>query len=144
MTNEMREQAINNIEASQGHLTVEFAKEAIEAKRRGIAFWESRSYAWESRYEIENAEKEIEYFEAVIEVLTEMAEIEIANEAVQAVISEFGKVSKTTLVRKAVARMANSLKKLGYSLSESFKKAWCFIKALVTLPGKPAYAAMAA
>lgn len=130
MTNEMREYVLNNIEKSKGNLTIEFAKGAIQQKEREIEFWESHSYAWERKTKLAMAKKDIQYFEAVIEILIEMEEIKVADETVKTVIQGYSKFSKLTLVRKAAACMANKLRKIGYSLSNAFKKAWLFVKAL--------------
>jgi len=37
-------------------------------------------------------------------------------------------MKQITKIRKAVCIMANELKKLGYSLSQAFKKAWVQVK----------------
>lgn len=130
MTNEMREYVLDNIERSKGNLTIGSVKETIRQKEREIEFWKSHSYAWESETKIAMAKKDIQYFEAVIEILTEMEEIKVADETVKTVIQGYNKFNKTTLIRKAVASMANKLRKIGYSLSNAFKKAWSFVKVL--------------
>jgi hypothetical protein len=65
-----------------------------------------------------------------------MQEVEIANEAIQTVVVLVKTVingSKSKVIRKAVATMANKLRKLNYSLSDAFKKAWIFIKSFTGL-----------
>ena len=42
-------------------------------------------------------------------------------------------MKQITKVRKAVATMANELKKAGYSLSDAFKKAWQRVKLSMTI-----------
>lgn len=132
MTSEMRERVMKNIEASNGALTVERCKEIIAQKERVIAYWNSLP-AWEQGYScrnhIANAQADIEYFQAVIELLTEMAVVEVANEAVAVVVALVKVMPRATAIRKAVALVANKLHKLRFSLSDSFKKAWGLIKA---------------
>ncbi len=48
-------------------------------------------------------------------------------------MKEVYKVKQITNIRKAVCSMANELKKVGYSLSEAFKKAWRRVKLTMTI-----------
>lgn len=42
-------------------------------------------------------------------------------------------MKRITAIRKAVCVMANELKKVGYSLSQAFKKAWKLVKLPITI-----------
>lgn len=134
MTKEMRERVLHNIE--NGAWTIEKAQSAIEHENKVINYWTENARCWEAKYKINQANADIEYYEAIIEVLTEMQEVEIANEAIQTVVvlvKTVANSSKSKVIRKAVATMANKLRKLNYSLSEAFKKAWMFIKSFTGL-----------
>lgn len=139
MTSEMRERVMKNIEMAKAfgnEMTIEFCQEAIAQREKSLQYWNSLP-AWQQgfscRNSIANAESDIEYFQAVIEVLTELAEIEVAKEAVQIVVALVKAMPKAIAVKKAVATIANKLHKLHLSLSDSFKKAWSFIKGFTSL-----------
>jgi hypothetical protein len=134
MTKEMRERVLNSIE--NGDWSIEKAQRAIEHEKKVINYWEEKSLCYEAKYKINQSNADIKYYEAIIEVLTEMQEIEIANEAIQTVVVLVKTVvnsSKSKVIRKAVATMANKLRKLNYSLSNAFKKACIFIKSFTSL-----------
>ena len=130
----MREKVLNSIE--NGDWSIEKAQRAIEHEKKVINYWKEKSLCYEAKYKINQSNADIKYYEAIIEVLTEMQEIEIANEAIQTVVVLVKTVvnsSKSKVIRKAVATMANKLRKLNYSLSNAFKKAWIFIKSFTNL-----------
>lgn len=134
MTKEMRERVLNSIE--NGDWNIEKAQRAIEHEKKVINYWKEKALCWEAKYKINQSNADIKYYEAIIEVLTEMQEVEIANEAIQTVVVFVKTVingSKSKVIRKAVATMANKLRKLNYSLSDAFKKAWIFIKSFTGL-----------
>lgn len=134
MTKEMRERVLNSIE--NGDWNIEKAQRAIEHEKKVINYWKEKALCWEAKYKINQSNADIKYYEAIIEVLTEMQEVEIANEAIQTVVVLVKTVingSKSKVIRKAVATMANKLRKLNYSLSDAFKKAWIFIKSFTGL-----------
>lgn len=134
MTKEMRERVLYAIE--NGSWAIETAQQAIEHENKIISYWAKQRCAYEAPYKIKQANGNIEYYEAIIEVLTEMEEVEVVNEAMQTVVTLVKTVtncSKCNVVRKAVATMANKLRKLNYSRSEAFKKAWAFIKSFTGL-----------
>lgn len=131
MTEKMRERVMASIEKSNGALTVEFCKEAIEQRKRSLEFLNSRP-SWEQGFACKNAmanaESDIEYFEAVIEVLTEQAAAEVVTETVAVLTAIVTVANKAKAVRRAVATLANKLRKLNYSLSDAFKRAWTLTK----------------
>lgn len=134
MTKEMRERVLNSIE--NGDWNIEKAQRAIEHEKKVINYWKEKALCWEAKYKINQSNADIKYYEAIIEVLTEMQEVEITNEAIQTVVVLVKTVingSKSKVIRKAVATMANKLRKLNYSLSDAFKKAWIFIKSFTGL-----------
>lgn len=132
MTNEMRERVIKAIEVSNGALTVEFCKEAIAQRERTVAYYNSLP-SWQQGYnakrEITVAQSEIAYYEAVIEVLAEQAAAVVVAETVEVLAAIVTVVNKTKAVRKAVATLANKFHRLGYTLSDSFKRAWQLTRA---------------
>lgn len=132
MTNEMRERVEKAVEMSQGSLTIEFAKSAIEMKKRQIAQWEN-SYSYDVEKHCKMLQNEIAYFEAVIEFLTEQNTVEAVSEAIQVLAAIVSVSNKVKAVRKAVATLANKLHKLNYTLSNAFKKAWVLTKAFFGL-----------
>lgn len=127
MTSEMRERVLRNIKVSEGALTNEFAKSAIAHQEKIISYWKD-SYCWEAKHKIAAAKGEIEYFEAVIEVLAEQAATEAVKETVQVLAAIVTVANKSKAVRGAVATLANKLHRLNCTLSESFKRAWAFVK----------------
>ncbi len=132
MTENMRERVERAVEMSQGNLTIEFAKSAIEMKKRQIAHWEN-SHAYDVKRYCEMLRDEIAYFEAVIEYLTERAAAEAVTETVEALAAIVIVANKVKAVRRAVTTLANKLHKLNYSLSDAFKRAWAFIRAFTGL-----------
>lgn len=131
MTRTMREIAEENIKTSNGNLTIEFAKENLEHAKKVLSYWEYLSYSCSADYGISKAKSDIEYYEAVITILTEIAEAEAADKAAQIVMTPATVTSKINPIRKAVAVMANALRKVGYTLSDAFKKAWKFVKRII-------------
>ena len=132
MTESMRARVEKAVQESNGSLTVEFANATIAQKEREIAF-ENSLPAWKRGYASKNAvataQAEIAYFEAVIEYLTEQAAAEAVAETVQVIAAIVTVANKAKAVRRAVATLANKLHRLNFSLSDSFKRAWAFVRA---------------
>lgn len=132
MTNEMRARVEKAVEMSKGSLTIESAKTAIAQKESVISYYNNLP-AWRRGYSekcaIESAKSEIAYFEAVIDYLTEQAATEAVAETVQILATIVTVTNKVKTVRRAVATLANKLHKLGYTLSDAFRRAWAFVRA---------------
>lgn len=136
MTNEMRARVEKAVEMSNGTLTIEAAKAAIAQNEKKIAYWNSLP-SWKvgftGKTAIANAQNEIAYFEAVVEYLTEQAAAEAVTETVAVLAAIVTVANKAKAVRRAVTTLANKLRKLDYSLSDAFKRAWTFIKSFTGL-----------
>ncbi len=112
--------------------TIEKAQNTIERHNRSLNYYNSlpdwKKCSFDIQLDISRLEKEIEIMEAIIEILIEQEELIIASEAVQAVATLVKSFAKTTVMRKVVATVSNKLRKLGYSLSDCFKRAWVLVK----------------
>jgi len=136
MTNEMRARVEKAVVMANDTLTIEAAKAAIAQNEKKIAYWNSLP-SWKigftGKTAIANAQNEIAYFEAVIEVLTEQIAAEAVTETVAVLAAIVTVTNKAQAVLRAVATLANKLRKLNYSLSDAFKKAWTLTKAFAGL-----------
>ncbi|MGL5437178.1 MAG: hypothetical protein ACRDBO_17680 [Lachnospiraceae bacterium] len=139
MTETMRASVEKAIERSNGNLTVEYAKSMIEQKERTISYYNSLpswKQGYSTQYSINLAKDEIEYFEAVTEVLIEKAAAVAVAETVEVLAAIVTVANKAKAARRAVATLANKLRKVGFTLSDAFRKAWTLIKAFnELLPG---------
>lgn len=133
-----REKAMERLNRATSQWTIESAQKAVERTQKTIDYWQAQSWKYEAKILLPTLIAELEVLNAIVEILTEQAEVEVAAEAVQAVASLVRSFAKATVMRKVVAIAANKLRKLGYSLSDCFKRAWMLVKGAVGFMYVPA------